>query len=1789
MFSSSGKALPPDSWLQLNQTSNQLYGIVTDEVIKEKPDQNYSFLLLAQDIYGLKVNTSIVINVPRSPLDVGFKLNMVLRSNFSSIVPHVEIVKQLLRKIVAYFGDDNSSFVEVISFQRGSGIPSTDILTWSNTTLLSKNCNLKILNDISDKARQSDNHPAPAFKKALQPDFEILLVFEQKLGSCEDSQNLPPEVLIPLLTLNISKIPSVLDYRIPRNVFHDQEDGDTRNLTLSFFEFNNQVISQNSSVQLNVPLQVIYGIFTTQNLISKSREKRFILVATDSGGKTASTILRIFLENQTVPYTYQVSVIFDSYLTTSLPDVAHLINFQEKLHTFSALRDTQLASYTRELGYPARFVASFINDSSSAVHESCDYDEIMRISELFRDTENNPKKEFVASFLPEFVLDAISVQTFGPCQVLRNDFPIVNERIPVINISICQILKYKIPSQTFLDKEDGDTRNLTLGFQNTSNNQTNSSWISLDVPSQTLYGIPTVEIARHQSPGGYKFKLTAADSHGALGEMIVTIFVKDDVMVDSYRLTTSARIPEIFRNSQHVVLKAIEFVEAIQRFLSGSVIDDMRIIRFDKMTSSELMVTWSNCSHGYTPCDYKKIESLREMAIYEKSLPQPKFIQSLAPAFIVESVEEEMRGPCLNKGPVTQRELSPLTARLCERLEYLIPVETFYDSEDGFTSNLSLSLLQSNGKPLGQDFWIFFNTSSQTIIGYPNVEAASSQPKSGYEFLLNAKDRNGLSTNLGIQVVYEGTVPQSKYEVVLVLRAQFETLPSSVEQLSIIIEKLSNYFGGKQNFIRVHSFVRARPNSTVSFLTWSNCSFSSNSCDVFGISETSKRLKDVNGDILVKFKEFFLPEFKLQFVFEQRLGTCLQDTNFPPKTTEKLEPLFLGNDCGIWEYFIPSGLFYDEEDGYTRNLTLSVKTRDFRDVLRTSWLQLDAPEQRLYGFPQLRNPTNLSSDVFVLLASDSKGKFGTAPLEMVFKTKIPSPHFQITVEMLSYLEESSPDVYHVRKFLEKLAVFLKVDSDTLRVVSYVRTTLETGGSSFTITWTNCSDGKNSCDYEQIQLLFSKLNSAKTEVDKQFSQAMLPFFVPTHVILSNTGPCQDPSPRVLQAIGNISAFSGTLLSYKISEKTFVDEEDGKTSNLTLVLQFSNKTVIPSGYWLKFDDVDHVIHGVLMVQHPWNATFRLVARDHHGNEGYEKFKVFVQQKCPQKQLKYKVNMEVEFLGNTGNAKIEFLRKLQSYFQPWIIDGNFTLIYINKMVETNSSFSIIWSHTATCERCDQVNSTIQALSQRITHYNGTTRVEFTKTLAPDFKLVNVSETKCNAGTEAIFDVTVLKGGEDDRWLLYIVPIATIASFFLFCFVFFIFRGFVSNYKGKKDGVVLDEQPSLTSSSARDIHVIERISSSEAPLSNSEHILFVEGELLENAYDNVSPEILLDKRILPLKTSLRQDLSPISADVVEPRVVKIPPLYTEAVLHLAPMGPGKRVPSPTTRIEMTELPVEKKSENRFQSSELPKTKQALSPKPDVYGKKNSPERYGYYSPYPSQQERSHSKEKIQVSRSSSLESDSLDVYGKDEGDGWSLLDEEEYEIPIGDSLRLPTTPDVGMLRLPPVPRPLGNSPASSLVNTPEQESQSLSPFQIPLFTSTPVQSISTMQSTYNVGHLRTPDAPLGYRRESPYEQPRVPEYPVGTPPQAVSPASFSTAMGDRTNHGIQSPRFPPPYELVPYVDHRRGSHVPVGANPAGLNARISPNDLHQVLGELRETVNRELDRRDEVDKYLDFYMNQK
>ena len=1769
LLSSSGQVLPPNTWLQFNDTTDQIYGVVTDEI---RPNENYTFVLKAEDSYGLKVNTSFTIEVTSRIENVGFKLNMIFKSNFSSIVPHIDIIKLLLAKLASYYHDNFT--LNVLSFERGSGVPSTDILSWSVKELDSENCDLQQLHEISKKARFSNNQPNEEFQHALLPEFELLVVFEQRLGSCADSLNTLPTVVLPILNLNVTSIPTVFYYIVPRNVFHDTEDGDTRNLTLTLLDEDNREIPRNSSVQFNPALQMLYGIFTEsdldtnsrivkRNIDSSSRIMKFVLLAMDSGGKTASSLLEIILRNNIISQNYELHLTFISYLSSTSPDVIHLMNFQEKLRGFEASRDMQVAKYVRFPGYPAKFDVSFINSSSTFNQSICDFAEISRSTESFQDSSSNLRSEFTIRFLPEFVVQESYIRRVGPCENLPNNPPRVNRVIPVLNLTVCEILKYQIPEDVFLD-EDGNTRNLSLNLEGVLPQRHNLDWIFFEEHSQIIYAVPSLEVVDNQQKDGFVFRLTATDSQGKRAELDFNVLVRDTVVRDSYRLSVVVRVPSLIKTKEDLVLKTIEFVEATKRYLSSSSTDDIRVINFTKMSQSLLKVAWSNCSLRYTPCDYRNIEEIRQATIHTGTLPQPRFIQSLAPAFIVDSIEDEMLGPCINQRPIVSHELQTLNVTLCDGLfQYTIPYNTFFDAENGYTPNLTLSILTSNSIPIGENYWLTIDQ-SQTIIAYPNVDALKIQPESGYEFLISAKDSYGLSTNLAIKISYEGErSPQSSYEVTFVLQTQFANMTRSVDQMRVVLQSLAGYMGGSAKSIRVHSFVRVGANSTTSFFTWSNCSFLSNDCDLLGIMEISKRLKNADGQISKQLREAFRPHFELEFVFEQRLGACVGDTNVRPKVKQALYQLTVENFCGFWQFQIPPDFFSDAEDGGTRNLTLSLKMIDSLAVTADSWIQLDQQSQTLFGFPILSNSSNSSTpttEMFILIAADSQGKLATMKLEIFFNKKIPNVHYGVFVKMSSYVGESLSDVYHLIRFVERLALFLKAETGSIMVTKYERSTTGTSSRLY-VTWTNCSVAANTCDSNQINILREKLHLNIGVVDTAFSQSMLPYFVPSFISLEKFGLCRIEAmkspPRLVRPIGKIVAYSGSFLRYSIPEDIFIDDEDGNALNLSLVLQFSNKAPVPSSYWLKFDKTSLLISGVLLVENSWERSFRLVTRDQHGNEAVDTFEVFLERRCPENLLSYQVFTEFVYTGIEESLNTEFLRKLEVYFQPWFSDTNFTLL--STTAEANNTFQIVWSHAKTCGACLKINATLQAFSDNITDSNGTALPEFKTALLPEFTLVNISEQKCSPTLGV--PITIIKGGEDDRWKLYVVPIVVLLIFLLCSFVFFICRGFVFPYESKKEEVILDESPV----SSRELHVTERIRPSEASMYNSASTTIINEGFVANNDAIALPEIFLDKRVSPSKSSLQQDLSPVPAQDVEPTVVPTPPLYTDAVLLLGAESdrkPGEsESPGPTRGerpIEMREIPIIK-SEVELSSEAIP-----VSEKSDVDARR-TPRR---------------SEERIQAVRSPSL-------YSKPD-DPWSTFVYEEDPIPVRNRLRLPTPPEVGTLRLPPIPKPLNNTPPSSLENSPASpfggntpNSPPSSAYSTPLLT--PSYSKTTVNNTYNVGRIRSPPEihPNNYPNPPAYSQ-----YPYGTPMRErtelgiQSPISYATPIRERTQLGIQSPLgFPFPQGRVPYVDHRQQGPPP----------ESRPSDLHEVLGQLRETVNRELDRRNEVDKYLDLYLNKK
>ena len=1753
LLSSSGQVLPPDSWLQLNDNTDEIYGVVTEKLGLNK---NFTFILNAEDSYGLKVNTSFTIEVMLDLQDIGFKVNMIFKNNFSFIVPHVDIVTLLFIKMASHYPGNIT--LNILSFERGSGVPSTDILSWTVTELDSENCDLEQLHGISKKARSRNNEPNEGFKDVLLPEFELLLVFEQRLGSCADSLNSLPTVIVPVFNLNISWVPTVFHYRVPRDVFHDAEDGDTRNLTLTFLGEDNEEILRNSSVQFNTPLQMLYGIFTESDLDIKSRVvkrnidsttsiKRFIILAMDSGGKTARSIIEINLGNNIISQNYEVHLTFISYLSSTSPDVMHLINFQEKVRGFEAFREMQVSNYARSSGYPAKFEVSFINASSHINQSCCDFAEIFRITETFQDSPSKPKTEFTTRFLPEFVIQEFDIQRFGPCLNLPNNPPIVNRVIPVINITVCEVMKYQLPDDVFLD-EDGNTRNLSLKLEGGLRQERNIHWIFLDHPSQTLYAVPFLDVVGNQQSGGYVFRLIATDSHGENARLNFNVSVRDTVVGDSYRLSVVVQVPSLIITKEDLVLKTIEFIEATKRYLSGLSANDIRVVEFQTISESLLKITWSNCSLRYTPCDYHNIEKIRQAMIHTGTLPQPRFIQSLAPAFIVDSVKDEMRGPCLNQRPVVMHKLEPFNVTLCDGLfEYSLPYNTFFDAEDGYTPNLTLSILNSNSFPLPGNYWISIQE-SQSIIAYPNVDALKTQPKSGYEFLVNARDSYSLSANLPIKVFYEEEqTKQSNYEVTFVLHAQFANMTRFTDQVQAIFQILVGYMGGSEKFIRVHSFQRAGENSTTLFFTWSNCTLSSENCDLLGIVEISKRLKDTNGQISEQLKEAFMPYFVLEFVFEQRLGVCIGDTNVRPKVKHALYQLTVENFCGLWEFEIPPNFFDDAEDGGTRNLTLSLKTINSMEIPVDSWIQLDQETQTLFGFPLLSNSSNSSSptkELFILIAADSQGKLATMKLEILVNNKIPNVHYKVLVEMTSFVEESLSAAYQLKRFVERLSLFLKAETRAIMVTNYERRT----SSRLSVTWTNCSVAVNMCNINQINILRGKLHQNKGVVGTVFSQSMLPYFVVNSVSLEKFRLCRIEAmkspPRLVRPVGRIFAYSGSLLRYQIPEDIFIDEEDGNALNLSLVLQFSNKAPVPSSYWLKFDNPSLLITGVLLVENSWEHSFRLVARDQHDNEAVDTFELFVQRRCPKTLLSYQVFTEFVYTGNEESLNTKFLRKLEVYFQKGFSDTNFTLL--STTAKANNTFQTSWSHAKTCGLCFKVNSTLQAISENITDINGTVLLEFKTAFLPEFILVNISEEKCipSPGTP------IIKGGKEDRWKLYAVPIIVLLIFLLLSFIFFICRGFVFPYESTKEEVILDESP------VSEILVRERIRPTQASMYNSSSTTIINEGYVGNIDAIGSPEILLDKRVSPSKSSLPQDVPSVSTQDVEPVVAPTPPLYSDAVLHLAVESARK----PESPIEMQEIPVIKR--------EVAPTSQAIPIS-----------------------ETMHLDER--VSSESNLLSETSDVDGAPHSkpdDTWSTFDYEESPISLRNRLRLPTPPEVGTLRLPPVPKPLSNTSPLSMENTPNSPpantpySPASSAYATPLVT--PSYSQTTVNNTYNERQTRNIRSPP---EVSPNNYPNPPAYSAygyGNPMRErtelgiQSPMSYVTPspLRERTQLGIQSPLgFPFPQGRVPYVDHRQQGPPP----------QSRPSDLHNVLGQLRETVNREFDRRNEVDKYLDQYLN--
>ena len=238
--------------------------------------------------------------------------------------------------------------------------------------------------------------------------------------------------------------------------------------------------------------------------------------------------------------------------------------------------------------------------------------------------------------------------------------------------------------------------------------------------------------------------------------------------------------------------------------------------------------------------------------------------------------------------PRLQNPINQLEVHIGKYYEYQIPYNTFNDSEDGNTRNLSLSVNLVYGKPLPTGAWLMFNETSQTLYGIPLWQDIVDDNKDRImTVILMAKDSAGQIEKDAIQVVYNKShVMGHSHKIDLEFSGHFKDFMQSRNNLIAAGKDLAQFYGDSTlNFL---TFLEVRSGSLNIF--WSNSSLVGEKCHRDEIQDVFDKIVYANGSVKQEFSDVFansslnITSAELEFV-----GVCLlalTTTVAPPSVTD---------------------------------------------------------------------------------------------------------------------------------------------------------------------------------------------------------------------------------------------------------------------------------------------------------------------------------------------------------------------------------------------------------------------------------------------------------------------------------------------------------------------------------------------------------------------------------------------------------------------------------------------------------------------------------------------------------------------------------------------------------------------------------------------------------------------------------------------------------------------------------------------------------------------------------------
>lgn len=201
-------------------------------------------------------------------------------------------------------------------------------------------------------------------------------------------------------------------------------------------------------------------------------------------------------------------------------------------------------------------------------------------------------------------------------------------------------------------------------------------------------------------------------------------------------------------------------------------------------------------------------------------------------------------------------------------------------------------------------------------------------------------------------------------------------------------------------------------------------------------------------------------------------------------------------------FHIPVDTFYDNQDLFTPNLTLSLKTNEWKLLSEVPWIKFYPEEQVIHVFPVEEGTIGLHE--FFLVAADSDGEEGYDAFEVnIMSDSSISYNHRFSLELDYDYEKFSRNLSIRIQLLSKLAEYFEVNTSSIRAVSFTK-----GSVIYKFQFDSSTVPFDDCDFPLREKFLSEdVDDDGNSVNPDLKEALEPEFPVQSGSYEGLGPCK----------------------------------------------------------------------------------------------------------------------------------------------------------------------------------------------------------------------------------------------------------------------------------------------------------------------------------------------------------------------------------------------------------------------------------------------------------------------------------------------------------------------------------------------------------------------------------------------------------------------------------------------------------------------------------------------------------